>query len=193
MDAHKVRAESEIELLLRARQGDLQACESLFSTYLKGSQSLEFLLKRALANPEDRQDMLHEIYLQLMLSRNTFRGESRLSTYIYQVARRTVFQKFRRENTKKRHAVHRVMDEEYMAETCQSNPEHLYIMKLQRQMLASLIESTPVAYRAVLRMRVLENLTYEEIAAKMEIPVNTVSTKIHKGRKLLVESCEKRR
>jgi RNA polymerase sigma-70 factor, ECF subfamily len=43
----------------------------------------------------------------------------------------------------------------------------------------------PDAYREVLRLRVLQGMSYDEIAKKLSIPMNTVSTKIHKGKKLL--------
>ena len=90
---------AEAELLRKAREGDPKAAEVLFTEYLQNSRSIQGLLRRALPIPEDREEMLHEIYLQLTSGRNTFRGDSRLSTYVYQVARITVFQKFRRENT----------------------------------------------------------------------------------------------
>src|SRR5262245_53680502 len=101
----------ETDLLRKAREGDRAASEQLYVRYLKESKSILGLLRRALPNPEDREEMLHEIYLQLISGTNTFRGESKLSTYIYQVARITVFQKFRRENTLKRGKIYRSVHE----------------------------------------------------------------------------------
>lgn len=177
---------SEIELLQRARNGDPIAGEELFVKYLKESKSIQGLLRSALSNPEDRDDILHEIYLQLIGSQNLFRGEAKLSTYVYQVARITVFQKFRKENTLKRGKVYRRIQEPFdIADSEKSSPEYFYKLKQGREILSELIGRLPEAYRETIRLRVLEDLSYDEIAEKLKIPLNTVSTKIHKGKKLL--------
>jgi RNA polymerase sigma-70 factor (ECF subfamily) len=177
---------AETDLLQRARSGDPAAGEQLYEQYLKNSKSIQGLLRHALSNPEDRDEILHEIYLQLMSGRNLFRGDSRLSTYIYQVARITVFQKFRKENTLKRGKVYRRIAEPFdLASGQESSPEYFYQVRQARELLAEMIGRLPDAYKEVLRLRVLEDLSYEEIAKTLKIPLNTVSTKIHKGKKLL--------
>jgi RNA polymerase sigma-70 factor (ECF subfamily) len=176
----------EISLLQRARAGDPAAGEELFTKYLKESKSIQGLLRHALPNSDDREDILHEIYLQLIGSQNLFRGDARLSTYVYQVARITIFQKFRKENTLKRGKVYRRIQEPFdIADGEKSSPEYYYKQKQGREILSELIGSLPEAYRETLRLRVLEDASYDEIAEKLKIPLNTVSTKIHKGKKLL--------
>jgi RNA polymerase sigma-70 factor (ECF subfamily) len=176
----------EVELLQKARDGDRQAGEELFTKYLKDSKSIAGLLRRALPNPEDREEMLHEIYLQVISGHKTFRGESRLSTYLFQIARITLLQKYRKENTLKRGKIYRTMvDAMELSAGSKSSPEYLYSMKESREILKNMLERLPDAYREVLRLRVLESLSYDEIAQKLRLPLNTVSTKIHKGKKLL--------
>ena len=175
-----------MDLLRLAREGDQKAAEELFTKYLKESKSIQGLLRRALSKIEDREDMLQEIYLQLISGRNVFRGEARLSTYVYQVARITVLQKYRRENTLKRGKIYRTISQTFdLADENQNSPEYAYSMKESRRILLDLMEKLPHAYREVLKLRVLEDLSYEEIARKTDLPINTVSTKIHKGKKLL--------
>lgn len=176
----------EAELLRKAREGDPQAGEKLYTEYLKESKPVQGLLRRGLSNPDDREEMLHEIYLQLISGTNTFRGDSQLSTYVYQVARITIFQKYRRENTLKRGKIYRtVVEPMEIADGIQSNPEYTYTLKETRQLLRDLIGKLPEAYREALMLRVMDDLTYEEIAGKLNLPLNTVSTKIYKGKKLL--------
>lgn len=183
----------EIDLLRRAREADPAASEELFVKYLKESRSVNGLLRRALSNPQDREEMLHEIYLQLISGQNSFRGEARLSTYVYQVARITLLQKFRKENTLKRGKIYRTISEPYdIADGIHSNPEYAYSLKEARQILSDIINRLPDAYRETLRLRVLEDLSYEQIASRMQLPLNTVSTKIHKGKKLLANILKER-
>lgn len=177
---------TEIDLLQRARSGDKAAGEELYDQYLKNSKSIQGLLRHALANPEDREEILHEIYLQLITGRNLFRGDARLSTYVYQVARITVFQKYRKENTLKRGKIYRRISEPFdIPDSEESSPEYFYKVRQAREMIAEMIGRLPDAYKETLRLRVLEDCSYEEIAAKLKLPLNTVSSKIHKGKKLL--------
>ena len=176
----------EIDLLQRARSGDNSAGEELYDRYLKNSKSIQGLLRHALPKPEDREEILHEIYLQLIGGKNLFRGDARLSTYVYQVARVTVFQKYRKENTLKRGKIYRRISEPFdIADREESSPEYFYKVRQAREIISEMIGRLPEAYRETLRLRVLEDFTYEEIAEKLKVPLNTVSTKIHKGKKLL--------
>src|SRR5438309_343078 len=175
----------EVDLLQRARTGEAAAGEELFLKYLQGSKSIQGLIRRGLSNPQDREEMLHEVYLQLISGSNTFRGESQLATYIFQVARITLLQKYRKDNTLKRGKIYRTISEPIEIPDDSSNPEYAYTIKEARELLKDLIAGLPETYREVLMLRVINDLSYDEIAKKLNIPVNTVSTKIYKGKKIL--------
>ena len=55
----------------------------------------------------------------------------------------------------------------------------------------SLILSLPEAYRRVLELKFVEEETNQEIARRMGLKESTVSTKIHRGRKLLLDAMER--
>src|SRR5439155_17863855 len=89
--------------------------------------------------------------------------------------------------------IYRTISEPYeIADGIRSNPEYAYSLKEARQILSDLINRLPEAYRETLRLRVLEDLSYEQIATRMQLPLNTVSTKIHKGKKLLASILKER-
>jgi RNA polymerase sigma-70 factor (ECF subfamily) len=183
----------EVQLLRRAREGDPQAAEELFVTYLRDSRPIQALLRRGLSNPEDREEMLHEIYLQLISGGNSFQGKSKLSTYVYRVARVTLFQRYRRENTLKRGKIFRkVMEDAEIPADDSVGPEYSFSVKQGREILRNLISMLPEAYRGVLELRVLKDKSYEDIAEDLKIPINTVSSRIHKGKKLLSEIMKER-
>ena len=180
---------NEVELLHSAREGHKPAGEQLYVTYLQESKAIKSLLRRTLSNCNDREEMLHEIYLQLMSGNNHFRGDARLSTYIYQVARITVLQKFRRESMLKRRRIEGSLSEiQDFPDTLGASPEHMYCQKESREILSALIEGLPKAYRRAVRLRIIEDLGYEEIAERMKLPIKTVYTKIHKGKNLLIHT-----
>jgi RNA polymerase sigma-70 factor (ECF subfamily) len=176
----------ETELLKRARERDPKAGEELFVRYLKESRPIQGLLRRALSNPEDREEMLHEIYLQLISGGSSFEGKSRLSTYIYRIARVTIFQKYRRENTLKRGKIYRkILEDTEIPGDEKTEPDYSFSQKQGREIIRSLLSMLPEAYRKTLELRVLQDKSYEEIAKELHLPVNTVSTRIHKGKKIL--------
>jgi RNA polymerase sigma-70 factor (ECF subfamily) len=178
---------NEVELLHSAREGHSTAAEKLFVNYLQESKSIRSLLRRSLSNCNDREEMLHEIYLQLISGQNNFRGEARLSTYIYQIARITVLQKFRRENMLKRRRIEGTVSElDGVAGDHNLSPEHHYCVQEGKRILSDLINQLPAAYRRAVQLRILDDLGYEEIADEMKLPIKTVYTKIHKGKNLLI-------
>jgi RNA polymerase sigma-70 factor, ECF subfamily len=184
---------TEIELLNQTRVGNSEAVEILYLRYLKGSSAIQALLRKAIRS-EEREEMLHEIFLQLISGRHPFRGESQLKTYIYQIARLTIFQKFRKDNTLKRGKAFRVISEGgELHDPLKITPESSYSLKQTRHLVRKMIERLPMTYRDVLRLRVMDDLSYKEIAQEMKLPLNTVSTKIHKGKKLLlIDSSEQK-
>src|SRR5262245_8162051 len=139
---------TEIELLGQARAGEPSALDVLYVHYLKGSSAIQALLRRAISRSEEREEMLHEIFLQLISGRHEFRGEAQLKTYIYQVARITIFQKYRKENTLKRGKAFRVISEFGDAQDpIQITPESSYSLKQAKQLVKTMIEKLPVTYR----------------------------------------------
>ena len=103
------------------------------------------------------------------------------------------FQKFRRENTLKRGKAYRTVSEpDDLADNVTSNPEYFYSVREARGILLAAIDRVPEVYREALQLRILEDLTYDEIAQRLKLPVNTVSTKIHKAKKLLANILKER-
>lgn len=65
------------------------------------------------------------------------------------------------------------------------NPEVLLMRKDQQRVLQQAIEKLPLAYREVIVLRELEDLSYKEIASIVDISIGTVMSRLGRGRKLL--------
>jgi RNA polymerase sigma-70 factor, ECF subfamily len=180
---------NEAELLQRAKKGDWKASEKLFVDYLLESPAIRSLLRRAVSDPEQRKDLLHEIFLQLITSNSDFRGDSALSTYIYRVARITVFQSFRRENTLKRGKIYRIISPplEKIEGSFRRNPEYLYSIKKFREIVRQMIAKLPEEFREPVRLRVIEERTYAEVCEATKGTLSTVYYRIQKGKQMLAK------
>jgi len=179
--------EQEIDLLNRARGGDETAREQLYVNYFSESRQIRSLLAREVRNPSDRDDILHDAYLSLVRSRAEFRGESKLQTFVYRVVQIAILQ---------RHRSARSAREDKMVRLCfefdgEERQRELAIRDFQFEEVDAdataekLYTFIPEPLRTAFRLRVSEELSYEEIAALTDTPINTVSTRIFKARALL--------
>ena len=68
------------------------------------------------------------------------------------------------------------------------DPEEEFIRKEKMQRLNEAVENLPPHYRIMLVLRHQENLSYEEIADSLDIPLGTVKARIHRAREMLKSS-----
>ncbi len=174
----------EVTLLQRSRQGDGSARETLYVQFFSGNKQVRGLLSREIGNPADREDVLHDAYLSLIRSKSEFRGDSRLHTYVYRIVQIAILQKRRsarvdREDRMVRLTIQMdgeererelpITDYQYEEVDAGATAERLYAL-------------LPEPLRTAFRLRVAEELSYEEIAQITGAPINTVSTRIFKAR-----------
>jgi RNA polymerase sigma-70 factor (ECF subfamily) len=66
-----------------------------------------------------------------------------------------------------------------------SNPELLLMQQASKQIINTALDRLPVESREILVLRELEDLSYKEIAAIVEVPIGTVMSRLARARKLL--------
>ena len=76
------------------------------------------------------------------------------------------------------------------AAPAESNPEVIVLQSAQKKLVNQALEELPVAYREVLVMRELEDLSYKEIAQAVGVPIGTVMSRLARGRELLRRTIE---
>jgi RNA polymerase sigma-70 factor (ECF subfamily) len=74
----------------------------------------------------------------------------------------------------------------------ESNPEVVVLQSANRKLVNQALEELPVAYREVIVLREIEDLSYKEIAAVAGVPVGTVMSRLARGRLLLKGAIESR-
>ena len=180
--------EPDPDLLRRAQDGD----EAAFGIIMRAHYERTFRLVCAiLHNEADARDVCQEVWLKVWKQLPTFRGDSRFSTWLHPIAtrraldhlrkRRRWFDRFLPYDTGDENAVE--VAEPATTENAGSLAEGNETVTRVRAALASL----PPKHRAVLALRELEGLSYEEIAQATGIPVGTVMSRLHHARRLLAE------
>jgi RNA polymerase sigma factor, sigma-70 family len=80
----------------------------------------------------------------------------------------------------------------WQASGAETNPEVILLQSANRKLVNQALEELPVAFREVIVMREIEDLSYKEIASIAGIPAGTVMSRLSRGRELLRQAIESR-
>jgi RNA polymerase sigma-70 factor (ECF subfamily) len=177
-----------------------------FEDLVREHQGMVFrTLTRLTGSGVQVEDMAQEVFLRLYRALPEFRGESLLSTYLYRIVVNVAQDEWKRRRKERSRLVSEPLFEEdesggwiesfagdELTEHAR-NPE-------QRMADAEMVEAVedamlglPEMERAVLVLYHQEECSYEGIAAALGLPINTVRTHLHRGRKRLSEALRGRR
>jgi RNA polymerase sigma-70 factor (ECF subfamily) len=146
------------------------------------------LILHIVENPADAPDVLQDVFVKIFRKVNQFQGESSLKTWIYRIAvheasnhRRGWLRRLRWEPVS--------LDDELVktpvARSTYDTPYELF-EKGERQLLVRrALGSLAPPYRAVVVLREIEEMSYEEIAQVLGVAEGTVKSRLQRGRDLL--------
>jgi RNA polymerase sigma-70 factor (ECF subfamily) len=183
MKAHLPERRAETELIAKILSGDMRALEALMRTH---NRMLYRTARAILRDDAEAEDAVQEAYLQAYRALGTFRGESKLSTWLVRIAANEALMR-RRRNTS-RAAVVQVDGSAHPEEAHTSDlpgPQNEAERSELRRLLEARIDALPEGYRAVFVLRAVEEMTVEETAAALAIPEATVRTRYFRARGLL--------
>jgi RNA polymerase sigma-70 factor (ECF subfamily) len=179
----------DLELVGRVRSGDARAMDALMRRH---NRLLYRTARAILRNDAEAEDAVQEAYIRAYRYLDTFRGDSKLSTWLVRIAANQALMR-RRRNA--RSAVVLPLDgsgssgeEAPEATSEEPGPESQALRAQLRGLLETRIDQLPDGYRAVFVLRALEELSVEETATALGIPEATVRTRHFRARSLLRES-----
>ncbi len=130
-------------------------------------------------NREDKEDLLQEIWLQLWLSFPRFRFQSKVSTWMYQVALNTALTYSRKSAVRNKHV--------FSTDVVPSGQEADNVSHEQERLLWEMIRSLPKAEKALILLYI-EGISYREIAEITGDSENNVGVKLSRTRQKLKDS-----
>lgn len=151
-----------------------------FSKLIKDNQGLIIKVSRLYTNSlEDEQDLFQEIVLQLWRSYGSFKGNSKISTWMYRVALNTAITIFRK---KTRSPQTDELDEIHYKNILEDDDEK----QGQISLLYKVIKLLPNVERAIVMMY-LDDISYKEIAETLGITEVNARVKMNRLKKTLKE------
>ena len=141
-----------------------------------------------LQNREDAQDTAQDVFMKAYRGLANFKQESSLYTWLYRIAVNTCLDR------KEKPQLEPLDDESFIAElpSTEPSPEQLYESKEASRIVQAALQKLPDSLRAVIVLKEMEELSYEEIAETLQIPLGTVKSRISRAREELRSLLQKR-
>ncbi|MEZ4259398.1 MAG: sigma-70 family RNA polymerase sigma factor [Polyangiaceae bacterium] len=189
--------EVEEKLIERLMARDERAFNELVQTYGRRVSALVF---RMLGNRAEAEDLTQEVFVQVFKAIGTFRGDSKLSTWIYRIAvnlckNRTKYLRVRHSN--EQDELEAIAERVPLGEARRANvavierPDEALAGKQVERIVQDAIASIDPTFRECLVLRDVEELSYEEIGEITGLPPGTVKSRIFRARAQLKEIVER--
>lgn len=172
-----MNAPTDRDLILRARRGDAEAYGDLVARH---QTSVFNVCYRILHNRADAEDLAQETFIRALERLHTFDLEREFSPWIRRVAANLCL------NHIESHKSTAPLDEERDEDKTQSPGEQVEVKERSEQ-IRSALASLPPHYRLVVELRHYQELSYDEIASELNIPLSDVKSHLFRARKLLAE------
>jgi RNA polymerase sigma-70 factor (ECF subfamily) len=157
------------------------------------------LMFRMLARKEEAEDMAQEVFVQVFKSIDQFRGDAKLSTWVYRVAvnlckNRSKYLARRHSHAQDElepHAERSALGEARGVTSSElAGPDQIVIGYQLEVIVKRCIAGLDPEFREVLVLRDVEDLTYEEIGEITGLAEGTVKSRLHRARGMLKQSVE---
>ncbi|MDV2503922.1 MAG: sigma-70 family RNA polymerase sigma factor [bacterium] len=168
-------------LVEQCRAGDEEACEALVRQY---QERVFALISRMTGDPDRVEDIAQEVFLKAFRSLKSFRGGSRFYTWLYRITVNTVLNTMRSQGRRQETSLDALEGFEVQADADMEPAEVTARLELARRVREA-IDQLEEPYRVIVYLRELEDLSYEEIAEVVELPVGTVKSRLFRARQQL--------
>ena len=179
--------QEEANLVIASKKGD----QDSFALLVQQHQRRVFnLVYRMLQEYEEANEVTQETFLAAWQGLPKFRGDARFSTWLYRIAYNCALKQL--EQRKRDQAIQiGVQAEHIIANATNEQQIDDGLEAHSRQtMVHEQLANLPAKYRIVLVLRHLQDMTYEEMAEILTMPIGTIKTHLFRARNLLKERLE---
>lgn len=179
--------DEDAQLMLRVREGDASAMESLIR---KHQNSVYATVARMLNNGPDVEDIAQQVFIRIWRGAQSYEPSARFTTWMFTILRNLVFNEMRRQKRKPTTSSNAIEEDGGMIlslENSHSPDEALEQAELQRA-VDQAIASLPEKARMAVQLRRFENMPYEEIAKTLNMTVPATKSLLFRARNMLKET-----
>lgn len=176
--SRQTEAQPEMDLVRRAQQGAMEPFEELYRLH---ESRIYGLCLRMTADPAMAEELTQETFVKVWQKLGSFRGDSKFSTWLHQLAVNVVLSERRSSRRRSRHIVadDRVIEFE---------PRPIVDQPGTGRDLRQAIAGLPPGARTIFVLHDIEGYRHEEIARLTGRSTGTTKAQLHRARKLLREA-----
>jgi RNA polymerase sigma-70 factor (ECF subfamily) len=177
-----------VKMALDQNQAAFIVLYTRYNTGVKGH------ISRYVSQKEDIEDICLESFQKAFSQIGSYNSEYKFSTWLYRIARNTAFDHLNKHDREKNYMPTTSINED-TAElkelpATMHNPEEDIITQQEYDKWLTNIEKLKDDYRIVAKMNLIDNFGYKEIADALDMPINTVKTKIRRAKAQLLKMME---
>jgi len=173
----------DAEIIRQVLAGHHEQYTELVQRY---QEPLIHFLRRTLGSEADVLDCTQDAFLAAYRNLNRYSDEYPFRAWLYAIARNRALDLLR----KRRREVSMTLDENLVDQ--QARPEEVWLAKEQAALLSEVLNELPEHYMQALYLRYHQELSYEEIAMVLQVPVSRVKTYLHRGKEKVRQRLERR-
>lgn len=183
-EEHKTNL-SDTDLIVRALEGEQKATTHLMERYQK--QILSYI-KTYIKSPADAEDLCQECFNKTFKNLKSYNPEYAFSTWLFNIAQHICIDYYRK---RKLNLVPlnegESKNEKDNWSTSVPSPEETIINEQTVEKLILSIDSLDKIYREAAVLRYINEYAYEEIAKELNLPLNTVKTRVKRAKELILK------
>lgn len=182
----KMTRETELETIKSVLSGCIDDFEVLVHEYEKPVYNLAL---RMTGSIEDAQDLTQETFIKAYRRLDSFRGDSKFSSWLYRIASNVCLDHLRAKSRTGTVSISLEDEDGEESELCIRDPapsvEDSVLGTLTREAVQRGLDVLPEAQRQILLLREISGLSYDEIAQALSLESGTVKSRIFRARKKL--------
>lgn len=183
------RTSEDLMLIERAQRGDRSALNALVRKYETRAYQFAFRLTR---NPEEAADIVAEAFVRVYNALPNFKGNSLFTTWLYRILTNCFLDAKKKESKRQAVSLETTIatedgEVERQIEDPDASPHDDLLRDERAQRMESALQKLPEYQRAMILMYHAEQLSYEEIAEALDLPIGTVKSRLNRARLSLRE------
>jgi RNA polymerase sigma-70 factor (ECF subfamily) len=180
-------------LIRRAQGGDRSAFDALISRHSTRAYQYAFRLTR---NPEEASDVVAEGFIRVYNALHNFKGQSAFTTWLFRIMTNCYLDIRKKEKSRAATSIESAMttdegDVELQIEDESASPHELTERAEREVRFERAVSRLPEYQKAMIVMYHAENMSYEDMAAALDLPIGTVKSRLNRARLSLREMLEK--
>ncbi len=184
MKLKRYKEDDDTELIRQIKRGDERAFEELIKRY---SNLIINLATQIMGSQDEGWDIAQEVFISVWKNIKSFDTNKNFYPWVRKITINACYEELRKRKGHIESSLDDVEDDEPSIDLPDKtySPEDILDKIELKEMVEKALNSLPEHYRVTLWLRIIENLSYEEIAETLNINIGTVKSRINMARKMM--------